>query len=87
MTWRSGKQTENGSPLSDVGRDHAQNTADTSPAAEVTRLDTAMDGRQLDTETIDHLRAELAFAMKRIDELATENAGLRKRLAVGGWQG
>ena len=34
-----------------------------------------------------HLRVELAFAMQRISELATENAGLRKRLAVGGWQG
>ena len=33
------------------------------------------------------LKVELVFAMQRIDELATENAGLRKRLAVGGWQG
>jgi hypothetical protein len=44
---------------------------------------------RIDQLTADHgqLRAELAFAMQRIAELATENAGLRKRLAVGGWQG
>ena len=39
------------------------------------------------TEQLRKAEAELAFAMKRIDELATENAGLRKRLSVGGWQG